>query len=640
LRTDLTNTQNSLASEISRSIAKDQELESAINNEIIRATSAETTLSNAIQIETTRATNAENSLRTDITSTQNSLASEITRATTAEGQLNVAIQNETSRAISAETALNDRIAQEILDRTSGDANLAQLISNETTSMEAKDTIIESKIDAEITRSTAEDTRLSNAITAETEARQQGDARLEQMINNATLTFDDTTSIDFTKTTGNVVTADVKLQGGDNIIKLGQGLYATATLEYEPTGNKIRLVTSNGAQEYIQLVGATLLDSIEYDPVNKMLVITYTDGTGSQRETSVGVTDLWNEWIVQNPSEKSAVELTKTIGDPGNPDTLKGRILITDDYNGDGVPDAGSDNLIEIRNNGLYVSGAAISGSQETAACAMSELKVLERVVIGHIIGGECGSGYDYEPNNTATYINTATSFNNADYILDQSIKNLDSKVDVVSGNVECVDSKADKMYEMLYGVGHTMPACGEGASYQPYVNGCVISGATSFQEADQMLDQQICGILNMWTSGETCTTKSEWVNDGANRKIEVHGKISHGNSSLMSDSELYITNSTGDYIDPTTTEFTDTNALRIVCLEDGGGVTPAINTPQNGYYLSNVWDCGLYYGTTAEDQAAKAAAEAAGYNTNYSTDETITPIDYTNKARQSDIPQS
>jgi hypothetical protein len=44
--------------------------------------------------------------------------------------------------------------------------------------------------------------------------------------------------------------------------------------------------------------------------------------------------------------------------------------------------------------------------------------------------------------------------------------------------------------------------------------------------------------------------------------------------------------------------------------------------------LSNVWDCGLYYGTTVEDQDAKAAAEAAGYKTDYNTDENSSASGY------------
>ena len=611
-------------------------LEDGLDDEMQRATTAEEILSGAIATEEARARETE-------TRIESALNNEIARAQVKESELNTAIVNETIRANAADNELYQKIADETAERIAEDAALQSAINQEVSRAQVAETTISERLGAEINRSTLEDQTIRDLLAAETASRQEGDAELEEAIREATLTFEDTTSIDFTKTTGNVVTADVKLQGGDNIIKLGQGLYATATLEYEPTGNKLRLVTSNGAQEYIQLVGATLLDSIEYDPINKLLIIKYTDGTGSQRETTVGVTDLWNEWVVQNPSEKSAVELTKVIGDPGNPDTISGKVLITDDRDGDGKPDEGSVNLIEIRNNGLFVDGSALSGASGTAECVKNELKAVEKAVIGHIVGEECGEGYTYEPNNMAQYINTAISFYNADYILDQAIKNVDTKVDEVSAKTDCVDDKADKIYELLNGAGSTIPECGEGLIYHPYTGACIISAATSFYEADLLLNDQVCRIFSMWTSGKTCSTESEWVEDGSNRKMEVNVRLSRGRLAEMTDDDVYIKDFDGDYVDPTTREFSNTNVLRIVCLEEApSGTTPSIDSLQNGVYLSNAWDCGLYYGTTEADPEAKAAAEAAGYITNYSTDEdaSASNYNYMNNVRQHDIPST
>ncbi len=609
-------------------------LEAALALETERRISGDTRLEEKITTEENRARDTEARI-------ENALNAEVTRATTREDLLDAAITAETLRAQAADNELYQKIADVSASSIAADAQLEIKINEESSARTLADNALEDKIDDEITRSTAEDERLSLALQQEITDRQQGDAELAEQIRASRLTFEDTSSIDFNNPylENNVVHADVKLQGGDNIIKLGQGLYATATLEYEPTGNKLRLVTSNGAQEYIQLVGATLLDSIEYDPVNKMLIIKYTDGTGSPRETSVGVTDLWNDLIVQNPSEKSAVEMTKTIGDPGNPDTLSAKVLITDDRDGDGKPDEGSPNIVEIRNNGLFVDGTPMKEAQETAECVQNELKAVEKAVLGHIVGEECGSGYTYEQNNMATYINSATSFYNADFILDQNIKRVEIYVDEVSAKTDCVDGKADAIYKLLYGENQTMPDCGEGAEYHPYPTACVLSAATSFSEADQLLNDQICQILTMWVSGITCTNESSWIEDGMNRKLQVDTRLSHGNVATMQDENLYITTLNGDYIDPTNNEFTDTNALRIICLEEGpSGVTPSIDTKQNGIYLSNVWDCGLYYGNTAEDAEAKAKAQAAGYNTNYSTDEdsSASNYNYMNNVRQPD----
>jgi hypothetical protein len=108
----------------------------------------------------------------------------------------------------------------------------------------------------------------------------------------------------------------------------------------------------------------------------------------------------------------------------------------------------------------------------------------------------------------------------------------------------------------------------------------------------------------------------------------------------MSDEDVIIETLSGDYIDPTRTEFTDTNALRIVCLTEGpSGTTPSIDSMQNGVYLSNVWDCGLYYDEATEADAI-AAAQAAGYKTdNYRTDtaSTASNYNYMNNVRQHDI---
>jgi hypothetical protein len=267
-------------------------------------------------------------------------------------------------------------------------------------------------------------------------------------------------------------------------------------------------------------------------------------------------------------------------------------------------------------------------AEEIAECVKDELGAFERAVLGHKIDEECGDGYTYQANPQTIYINSAISFDNADFILDSNIKRVEDKVDAISGDTDCIDSKANKLYELLVGTGSTLQDCGNGTQYVPDLGSCVISAATSFMEADRMLGDQICEILEMWVSAMTCTSVSNWVDDGANKKLEVDVRVSHGNTARQSDDELVVTDFIGDYIDPTRTEFTDTNALRIICLQEGeSGSTPDVKSLQNGIYLSNVWDCGLYYGPS--DTEAKSQASAAGYIVDpYSTDETSTSHDY------------
>ena len=709
-----------LADEIARALAAENLLTTNLNNEIIRATSAETALSGAIntvqtnlQNEIARATAEEGRIDTK-------LSNEITRSTTKDEELYQLIIDEQTRATEADAVLDAKINSVSADSFARDAQLEAKISGETAARTAQDTVITERLTNEITRSTTEDQRLNDAIQQEIADRQAGDAALAQEILDATIkfspsknNFESNGTIEFNnyENNNNIVEANVIIPKDDNIIVIDNGIKASVNLTYTASTNTLYLEKTDGVSGRtivpIQLSAGSIIDNLYYDNESGEIVITYHDGAGNVQTMRFPASELFNEWIVQNPSEKSAVELTKVRAtEQGQPDTLSARALITDDRDGDGKPDEGSDNIIEIRNNGLYVCGSAMTEAQDIALCVQNEIKVLEKAVIGHQIGEECGSGYTYEPNTQATYINTATSFNNADYILDQSIKNVEIKVDEVSaktdctkdelkafekavlGNsiseecgegfvynpnlqatyinsatsfdnadfildqaiknveneiievkedVDCVDNKTNKTYELLYGVGKTMPQCGSGTTYQPYVGACIISGATSFDEADHMLNDAICEILTMWVSGRTCSTESEWVEDGANRKIEVHARLSRGNTAAMSDDDVFIETLNGDYIDPTRTEFTDTNALRIVCLQEGpSGTTPSVDTMQNGIYLSNVWDCGLYY-NEATDADAIEAADAAGYVTDpYRTDtsSTASNYNYMNNVRQ------
>ena len=549
-------------------------LEDGLAAEIARATGEEQRIEEKLDREIERSTTEDDNL-------WEALRAEIARSTDKDNEHDREISDEIQRANNAEHALHDEIVEETTARISGDTEL------------------NTKISSEITRATKAESSLTDAINNEASRAATKEAEL----------------------------------------------VARVRLDYNAASNQLILEKENGSgttsYDTVTLNAGSIIQSIEYDSHTKELVIKYekTSEPGVQYETRVNVEDLFNPWLPNNPSDKSAIELTLTRGTgPLGEDQLSSKVLITDDHNGDGKPDEVSDNVIEIRNNGLYVNGSAISGAVETAECAKNELRAVEKAVIGHIIAEECGSGYTYEANQFGTYINSATSFASADFILDQNLKRIEDKVDSVSGDTECIDNKANKLYQLLYGTtAPTMPNCGSGVTYQPYVGACVISGASSFMEADQMLNDQICAIMGMWVSGETCTTKSEWVDDGTNKKMIVDVKLSRGNGEgdkFVEDEEIIIDNLSGDYIDPTSTEFTDTNALRIVCLTDGGGVVPSIDTPQNGIYLSNVWDCGLYYDEhNAADIEARHKANAAGYNTNYLSEDQPSSYNYNNNVR-------
>lgn len=661
--------------EKNRAVSSETSLDTKINQEIVdriadvneeqsRAEAAELSLTNKIDAdvlaEKNRAVSAETSLQTaineEVVSRNNAISSETTRATNEEARILHLLQDEITRSISADTKLNsdieienaraiamentlansaltnsNNIIAETVRASSAETALQTAINNEATRAINSESSINHLLVDETNRATGEERRLENAITAETQARQNAIDNIIDRIDNVTLDFGDTNSIDFstaTAATGSIITADVKLREGANIIKRGDtGIYATVDLSYDPATNKLKVVTSDGDGTEIQLAGGSIIDSLVYDAEHKELVITYTDAEGTTHTVRFDVAELFNDWEIDQ-SSCVAIDLTKTAVAAGQPDKLSGRVKVSSNPN----------NALQIVDDSLFVSKADAEGAGEIARCAKNELKVLEKAVIGHHIGEECGSGYTYEPNNTSTYISAATSFNNADVMLDINLKRVESKLDDASGKTECVNSKANKIYELLYGTGSTVPECGDGIYYKPYVNACIISGATSFDEADHMLNDQICEILEMWQSGMTCTSTSNWIDDGANKRLEVDVRMSHGNTGKQDDDELIITGFTGDFIDPTRTEFTDTNALRIVCLQEGeSGSTPDVRSLQNGVYLSNVWDCGLYY-DEIEDVDAITAANAAGYKTdNYRTDtgSTASNYDYNNNVRQS-----
>ena len=760
-----------LDEEISRSIAKDGELQSEINsldsdlaNEILRATNSESALTNMLQSEIERAKLTENEIshalsgETNRATAQeayllhliedeaekrvsgdsinaNAISSEESRAKEAERILETSINNEISRAMNAETALDNaitaetvarqeednklyvKISDETVARTEGDTALSAAVVTEVSRAMVAEEVITQNLADEITRSTTEDARLYNLITAETASRIEADDELEEAIRKATLTFDDTNTIDFTRTTGNVVTANVKLQGGENIIKAGEGLYASVALSYDGARNTIKLVTSNGEQEAIQLntVGS-LIDGIEYDADERQLIIKYHDAAGNTKETRFSVNQLFNDWEVDNPSTNSAIELSKVSPEEADdPDKLSGRILITDDRNNDGKPDDGSENIIEIKNNGLYVDGTPIKENAEAIECLNQEAKSVEKAIFGKIVEN-CGSGFTYTPPTGTTYISNAVTLDNATYILDNSIKNLSSytenvenkvnivsgnvnclksevktvendilgmpllhecgegdsyiqnygtnyifsgtsfnnvdvildreikktndelditnqKINVISGGVECVENALDSLAKISFGDSYIMPDCGEGAVY-PVYRGCIISAATSLYEADEILNDEVCNIIDGLLFLETDTPSNHAAVSmyGRNRYFKVDTRLSHGTANGMEDEELVISTHDGVYIDPTRTEFTDTNVIRLVNIDYS-----VPDAPYNGLYLSNIWDCGLYYSET-EDADAIAAAQAAGYNTNYYVDESSTASNYNymNNVRQTD----
>lgn len=593
LRTDLDNEisratneeeeiKHALSAEATVRISADTALQTAIENEIARATSAETTLTHLIEDEAERRESGDSQLNTKIetettrareaeTRIETALNNEIARAQAKEGELNTAIVNETLRAQEADNELYQKIADEKSAREVYDATLDSKIDAEKSRAQVTENTLSGTIITEILNRENADSILTSAVTTETTERQAADEELRNLIDSATLTFDDTNSVDFTKSEDNKVTADVKLANApDNIILIDsvkEGLFASVDLDYEPATNKIKFKV-NGAEKEFTIAAGSILEDAWYDSVSKNLVFKTRTAEGEYVEVTIPAYDLFDEWYPEQPVSGTALSLTLTTGrtDPTTheplPNILSGSVLVS----------PLEDNLLIMDTNGLYVPG----GSVEVA---------------------------------------------------------------------ECANKKADKLYNLLYGEGASMSSCGESSSYIRGT-GCIISAATSFSEADQMLNDAFCQFIDDWEvyGFDTPSTHTDWLKIGQNRHMLVDVRLSHGlnayESSGMTDDDLTISDFIGDYIEPTVSGFSDTNVLRIVDLKQGKTGEPLeADNKYNGVYLSNAWDCGLYYGTTEADIAAKAAAEAAGYVTDYYTDEdsSASNYNYMNNVRQSDI---
>ena len=576
----------SVTSEISRAESAEDALNNKIDSEISRATNAESALNNSINEESIRAISAETALSGAISTVQTNLQTETDRATAAETRIETKLDNEISRstaedqelrtlitqealrATSADTILNDKINDEITERINADASLSgsltSAISQESTRAQMVELGLTNSINNEISRAQATEEVLASNLANEVAAREAADAALQSAVEAATLTFEDTNTIDITKDANNNVKADVKLANSpDNIITLDSvnaGLYSSVKFNYEPATNKITFTVNGVAQEF-SIAAGSILEDAWYESTTKDLVFKTKTAEGEYVEVRIPAYDLFDEWEVEQPVSGTALSLTLTTGrtDPTSheplPNQLSGTVLIS----------PLEDNALIMDTNGLYVpsSGSAIA---------------------------------------------------------------------------TCVSGQTAAIYKILQGDGEHIEGCGETTSYKPYTGSCVISAATSFYQADQMLSDELCNLLNMWISGLTCTNLSYWEDYGLNRTLKVDSRLSHGsNIAGMTDDDLFITNLTGDTIEVGVNEFTDTNALRIVCLNEGP-VIPDVSTPQNGIYLSNVWDCGRYYGTGTTEQSDAAQAAADGYNVDYHTDESgdAATADYSNYKRMSD----
>lgn len=240
-------------------------------------------------------------------------------------------------------------AEVIIDKNHGD----NMLINDNGALYVSSGIVKevaSKLDKEIERATKKDESLENKI------------------DEATLGFSSTTSVNVDANDKKNIKLSTKISNSNNnlitIDSVKEGLYVTASVKYDNAKNELQLLDANqNVISHTKLGSGSIIESITYDKTGKNLVITYKNSDGEKFEINVPVEDLFNEWNVENKSEGSALELKKVVIENGS-DLLSGKVLLATGE---------TDNMIQIVGNGLYVSSSDIK--QNTANIAEVTEKV-------------------------------------------------------------------------------------------------------------------------------------------------------------------------------------------------------------------------------------------------------------------------
>lgn len=462
---------------------------------------------------------------------------------------------------------------------------------ETTRAEKEETSIKANLDKESTRAATAESTLSKAITDETARAKAKEGELEASVNDAKLTFVDTTSVKVDATNKSVVKVSAKIaKANNNLITLSnndeQGLYASVSLNYNVAKDELSLIGSDGATPLstTKLGAGSIVESITYDKDKKELIITYKTAGGREETVSVSVEDLFNEWEVDSDENNVAIELRKAHN-VGENDILTARVQVLNDPT----------NMLSINSNKLYVSNEKVeknatdiastkadvttvsskvetlSGSVETN---LEELKALENASLGVVRPGE---EVTYVPHTDAHFINTAKSLHGADGLLDAAIYDVKTDLEGVKTNSENT-SKELKQLETVIGV----TGNGDTPIVYPNRGNGILDGSTTYADADDKLEKEVLKFRNLTSSTQTSTAKLYADGSDAEKKLKVDVKVSRGKGSSMEEGNLVITSSDD-------AEFSDTNVLRKVEISG-----EPIESNANGLFLSNSWNCGEY----------------------------------------------
>ena len=585
-------------------------------------------------------TNLIDANKASIAQLDKDVKAEVARATAKDTELTSsvsAIDKKVTDICASSDAVKSDLASEIARAKEKEGELEDSLIAETTRAEKEETSIKTNLEKESTRAATAESALSNAITDETARAKAKEGELEASVNDAKLTFVDTTSVKVDATNKSAVKVSAKIaKSNNNLITLSnddeQGLYASVSVQYDVAKDVLSLIGSDGTSvlSTTKLGAGSIVETITYDKDNKELVITYKTAGGREETVSVSVEDLFNEWEVDSDENNVAIELRKAHN-VGEKDVLTAKVQVLNDPT----------NMLSINNNKLYVSNekveknatdiastktdvTTVSGKVETLTenvnANLDELKDLERASLGVVRPGE---EVTYVPHTDAHFINTANSLHGADSLLDVAIFNVKTEVEGVKTEVEGIRTDAEGVKTDVEGIktdvesvktdvkgiktdvegikttseGTTkelkrletvIGVVGNGDTPIVYPNrgNGILDGSTTYADADDKLESEVLKLRNLTSSTYTSTAKLYAEGADTEKKLKVDVKVSRGKGSSMEEGNLVIT-SVND------AEFSNTNVLRKV--EIAG---ESIESNVNGLFLSNSWDCGEY---TADD---------------------------------------
>ena len=642
---DIDALEDGLAAEIARATGEEQRIEEKLDREIERSTTEDDNLWEALRAEIARSTDKDNEHDREI-------AEEIQRAKDAEHALHDEIVEETTARISGDTALNTKIDNEIARSTAKDEEhdtkineLRTDLTNEITNRTNEDLRLEGLIHAEEDRAKTAESAITHALEVEILDRQNGDNTLNQKIDT-----------EIARATGEEQRIEEKLDReierstteDDNLWEALRAEIARSTDKDNEHDREIaeEIQRAKDAEHALhdEIVEETTARISGDTALNTKIDNEIARSTAKDEEHDTKINEL-------------RTDLTNEITNRTNED---------------------------LRLEGL------IHAEEDRAKTAESAIThALEVAVLGHKVDQECGSGFTYTPKETACFISAATDMYDADIILDKYVCSAHTRITKVEEDVDCLWQEVNITQENV--LGFVIPPCGINADGTPYhytghIDACIISAATSMDDADVLLDEAICGMMGDFNciSAETkmvedvlgvvgncdkvinypasqgcllssattfaqadlileeavCalmgmamrgserpTTSAQVVQDPLypddpdKKMIAVDVRLSHGNDSgrWQEDEDLVITDYNGDCIESgdsacAYSEFTDTNVLRIVDLTGLGFVPEA---KYNGLFLSNVWDCGQYTengeGTPYEKYMIDDSATAENY---------------------------